>query len=156
MRDDVCFEKENVTAILCSIQQQIVCIDLFLREILWWRWNRVGNRIQEFNNLRIMLKIQFGEQDDFIRYGSLRQLNLTRFRGEGWISRFALLMKQLVLRLSKGKYRLPEILRRRNFRKFYDLQMKLICLNKSTQRRRNRKRGTPLATTRRFPSHRNC
>ena len=56
MRDDVCFEKENVTAILCSIQQQIVCIDLFLREILWWRWNRVGNRIQEFNNLRIMLK----------------------------------------------------------------------------------------------------
>ena len=57
MRDDVCFEKENVTAILCSIQQQIVCIDLFLREILWWRWNRVGNRIQEFNNLRIMLKI---------------------------------------------------------------------------------------------------
>ena len=61
MRDDVCFEKENVTAILCSIQQQIVCIDLFLREILWWRWNRVGNRIQEFNNLRIMLKIQFGE-----------------------------------------------------------------------------------------------
>ena len=83
MRDDVCFEKENVTAILCSIQQQIVCIDLFLREILWWRWNRVGNRIQEFNNLRIMLKIQFVEQDDFIRYGSLRQLNLTRFRGEG-------------------------------------------------------------------------
>ena len=83
MRDDVCFEKENVTAILCSIQQQIVCIDLFLREILWWRWNRVGNRIQEFNNLRIMLKIQFGAQDDFIRYGSLRQLNLTRFRGEG-------------------------------------------------------------------------
>ena len=83
MRDDVCFEKENVTAILCSIQQQIVCIDLFLREILWWRWNRVGNRIQEFNNLRIMLKIQFGEQDDFILYGSLRQLNLTRFRGEG-------------------------------------------------------------------------
>ena len=83
MRDDVCFEKENVTAILCSIQQQIVCIDLFLREILWWRWNRVGNRIQEFNNLRIMLKIHFGEQDDFIRYGSLRQLNLTRFRGEG-------------------------------------------------------------------------
>ena len=81
MRDDVCFEKENVTAILCSIQQQIVCIDLFLREILWWRWNRVGNRIQEFNNLRIMLKIQFGEQDDFIRYVSLRQLNLTRFRG---------------------------------------------------------------------------
>ena len=66
MRDDVCFEKENVTAILCSIQQQIVCIDLFLREILWWRWNCVGNRIQEFNNLRIMLKIQFGEQDDFI------------------------------------------------------------------------------------------
>ena len=83
MRDDVCFEKENVTAILCSIQQQIVCIDFFLREILWWRWNRVGNRIQECNNLRIMLKIRFGEQDDFIRYGSLRQLNLTRFRGEG-------------------------------------------------------------------------
>ena len=73
-----------------------------------------------------------------------------------YTSRFVLLMKQLVLRLSKGKYRLPEILRRRNFRKFYDLQMKLICLNKSTQRRRNRKRGTPLATTRRFPSHRNC
>ena len=83
MRDDVCFEKENVTAILCSIQQQIVCIDLFLREILWWRWNRIGNRIQKLNNLRIIFEIQFREQDDLIRYGRLWQLNLTRFRGEG-------------------------------------------------------------------------